>query len=56
MSRIATTAPVPDSIGNGADEYATRIVEPSRRKNQSSSTRTLSPVVRGLSSGHSSTG
>ena len=55
-SRNTTTAPRPLRWGSGADEYATRNFVPSLRQKQSSSTRTVSPVARGRSIGHSSSG
>src|SRR3954452_20658264 len=53
MSVKATTAPRPSVISSGAETYETRNMEPSRRKNQSRSLVTVSPVVRGRSIGHS---
>jgi hypothetical protein len=47
MSVKATSAPRPPGISSGAETYETRNIEPSRRKNQSRSLVTVSPVVRG---------
>ena len=49
MSVNDTTAPRPSAISSGADTYETRNISPSRRKKQSSSIVTVSPVVRGRS-------
>ena len=56
MSVKTTTAPRPSCISIGTETYETGNIEPSRRKNQSSSLETVSPVVRGSSIGHSATG
>ena len=56
MSVKATTAPRPSRISIGTETYETGNIEPSRRKNQSRSLRTVSPVARGSSIGHSAAG
>jgi hypothetical protein len=56
MSVKATTAPRPSGISIGTDMYETGNIDPSRRKNQSSSLLIVSPVVRGSSIGHSQAG
>ena len=56
MSVKTTTAPRPSCISSGAETYETGNIEPSRRKNQSRSLRTVSPVDRGSSIGHSAAG
>jgi hypothetical protein len=56
MSVNATTAPRPCGMASGTETYETENIEPSRRKNQSRSLVTVSPVERGSSIGHSAAG
>jgi hypothetical protein len=56
MSVKATTAPRPSGISIGAETYDTGNIEPSRRKNQSRSLATVSPLARGSSIRHSDAG
>jgi hypothetical protein len=50
MSVKATTAPRPSGMAIGAETYHTGNIEPSRRKNQSRSLATVSPLARGSNS------
>jgi hypothetical protein len=56
MSVKATTAPRPSGSSIGTETYDTGNIEPSRRKNQSRSLATVSPVTRGSSIGQSEAG
>jgi hypothetical protein len=56
MSAKATTAPRPSGISIGTETYDTGNIEPSRRKNQSRSLVTVSPVACGSSIGQSRPG
>ena len=56
MSSKATTAPWPPGRSIGVEVYETGNIEPSRRMNQSSDSRTVTPMPRTFVIGHSSAG
>lgn len=56
MSVNAVTEPRPWGSRNGADEYVTWMISPSRRTSQSSTSLSVSPALRASARRHSASG